>query len=110
MTDIDEFQKDCIRREILAFYERGELHTISSLLVKVREPPTEFQGCSTTLNKIVRNRGFRYKKVESGRAMLMERKDIVIARSKDLKEIDSNRQLDQPIPEIFLDETWLNQN
>lgn len=105
---MDKFDEDCIRREILAFYERGELPTLDSLLTKVRGC-LNFRGCRATLWKIVREMGFRYRKVESGRRVLMERQDIVDHRNKYLREIERNRRSDRPKPEVYLDETWVNQ-
>ena len=40
----------------------------------------------------------------------MERKDIVIARNKYLREVKRNRESTNPRPEVFVDETWVNQN
>lgn len=40
----------------------------------------------------------------------MERKDIVAARNKYLREMDCNLKSDHPRPEVYLDETWVNQN
>ena len=79
VDNLDNFERDCVRRELLAFYERGDILTLSSLLPKVKEPPINFSGA---LHKILKKLGFEYKKVTSGRMILMERKDIVIARKQ----------------------------
>ena len=105
MDTVDDFDKEAIRREILSFYERGELPTLDSLLEKVTEPPISFKGRKSTLRKIIRNLGFRYKIHNSSRAILMERSDIVASRNRYLREIDMNRKSENPRPEIFLDET-----
>lgn len=107
---LDEFDRGCIRREILSFYEHGELPTISRLLEKVKTPPINFSGSRSSLYRIVRQMGFKYKKVESGRKYLMEREDIVATRKKYLREIKINRESSHPRPEVYLDETWINQN
>lgn len=49
-------------------------------------------------------------RLHSGRAILMERSDIVAARNKFLRELTTNRLSENPRPEIYLDETWVNQN
>ena len=41
---VDDFDKECLRRVILSFYERGEIPTIESVLEKVKEPPISFRG------------------------------------------------------------------
>ncbi|KAG7168791.1 hypothetical protein Hamer_G030492 [Homarus americanus] len=35
---LDYFDRECIRRELLSFYERGELPTLSTLLERVKQP------------------------------------------------------------------------
>ena len=107
---IDDFDKEAIRREILAYYERGELPTLDSLLEIVKEPPLSFKGGRTSLWTLLKSMGFRYKKHCSNRAILMERSDIVAARNKFLRELKMNRRSEDPRPEIYLDETWINQN
>lgn len=109
---LDNFEKEVIRKEILSFYERGELPTLSGLLERVKQDPVKFEGGRTTLWKIVRDLGFRYKKVTSGRAILMEREDIVVARTEYLRLIEKNRicSPSKRRPEVFIDETWINQN
>ncbi|XP_064120782.1 uncharacterized protein LOC135225379 [Macrobrachium nipponense] len=109
MGALDDFDKDCVRREIMAFYERGEIPTIEKLLDS-EEATSEFPCYLYVPSQLVKELGFRYKKVESGRKLLMERNDIVLARNKYLRLIDENQKSDSPRPEIYLDETWLNQN
>ena len=88
---IDEFDKEAIRREILAYYERGELPTLDSLLQAVKKPPISFKGGRASLWRLIKSIGFRYKKHCTNRAILMERSDIVAARSKFLRELKLNR-------------------
>lgn len=106
---MDEFEKEAIRREIISFYERGELPTLENVLEKVKEAPINFAGGRTTLWKVLRELGFRFKKCSSGRQLLMERQDIVLARNKYLREIEKNTTSDNPLHEVYLDETWINQ-
>lgn len=48
----------------------------------------------------------------SGRVILIERNDIVVARHSYLRVIEENRKSSptKRRPEVFLDETWVNQN
>lgn len=110
--ELDDFDKECIRKEILSFYDRGELPTLKTLLEKVKQDPVNFEGGRTTLWKVVKQLGFRYKKVTSGRAILMNREDIVVARNEYLRKIEKNRNCSpsKRRPEVYLDETWINQN
>ena len=89
---------------------RGVIPTLDSLLPRVKEPPIGFSGCRSSLYKVVKRIGFRYKKVESGRHMLMERGDVVGARNRYLRILSANGNSENPRPEVYLDETWVNQN
>lgn len=102
--------RKCKRREILSFYARGEILITEAILAKVKEAPVCFPGGSTSLQKIMTKTGFRYGKIEGGRRILMERQDTVAARWKYLRIVAANRAANSPRPEIFLDETWVNQN
>ena len=73
---IDDFDKEAIRREILSFYERGELPTLDSLLEIIKEPPPNFKGGGTSLWTLLKSMGFKYKKhcnssVPATRALIM---------------------------------------
>ena len=76
---MDQFEKEAIRKEIIAFYDRGELPTLDNVLEKVKEAPINFPGGRTTLWKVIRTLGFRYRKCSRGRRLLLERQDIVVA-------------------------------
>ena len=108
-SKMDQFQKEAIRREIIAFYDRGELPTLENVLKKVKQAPINFPVGRTSLWKVIRELGFRFKKCSSGRRLLMERQDIVVARNKYLRQIEKNRKSDNPSPEVYVDETWVNQ-
>lgn len=110
MDEVDNFDKSCIRRIILSFYERGEIPTIAKVLEKVKEDPVNFPGGETSLRKVVKEIGFRFGKVRTSRTILMERNDIAAARSKYLRILAENRASENPRCEIYLDETWVNQN
>ncbi|XP_064099871.1 uncharacterized protein LOC135210878 isoform X1 [Macrobrachium nipponense] len=107
MDNLDEFDRECVRREILSFYERNEFPTVNKLLKRVRDPPLSYAGSRSSLYKLVKNIGFNFRKVQSGRAILMEKEDIVAARNKYLRELKTNRESSQPLQEVYLDETWV---
>ncbi|KAK3883463.1 hypothetical protein Pcinc_012239 [Petrolisthes cinctipes] len=46
---LDAFDKECIRNEVLSFYERGEIPTIDDLLDRVREEPVKFEEAKVVL-------------------------------------------------------------
>lgn len=109
LGSLDDFTEGCIRREILSFYERGEIPTLSTLLELVKEPPTNFQGSRSSLNKLIKKIGFQYNKMEGGRRVLMERDDIVAARCKFLRILNKNRNIVNSRSEVYVGETWVSQ-
>ena len=61
LGNIDEFDMEVIRKEVLAFYERGELPTLKLLIDKIKEEPLAFKGSQTSLWNLLKDMGFRYK-------------------------------------------------
>lgn len=107
---IGDVDKGALRRAILAIYERGDMPTLSALMETVKEPPLNFKGSRSSLWRLMQHMGFRYKKFYKNCAMLVERSCVVAARSKFVRELRTNRCSESPRPEIYLDETWINQN
>lgn len=110
LESVNDFDKEVIRRDILAYYERGELPTLASLFQRVKEPPVNFKGGRTSLRTLLKHLGFRFKKHGSNKAIMMERPDVVAARHKFLRELAVNRRSESPRPEIYLDDTWVSEN
>ncbi|XP_069973641.1 uncharacterized protein [Penaeus vannamei] len=109
LGSLDDLAKDSIRQEIFSFYEKGERPTVEALLMRVRKPPVSFSGAYSSLYKVVKQLGFRYRRVEGGGYILMERSDVSAARNKYLRLLDENRRSSSPRPEIYMDEMWLNE-
>lgn len=98
LDSVDDFDKDCIRREIIAFYTRGEIPTEEDVLRKIKDPPLCYPGGASSFLKIIHKRGFCYRKADGGRRLLMERDDNVAARNKYLRVLDANRNSESPLP------------
>lgn len=107
---LDTFNEDCIRRSVISFYERGEIPSLSSILEKVKEPPVNFSGSQTMLHRLLKKIGFSFKESKCGKLLLMEKDYIVAARCKYLRVIREARNSSNPPYEVYLDETWVNQN
>lgn len=105
---MDQFEKEAVRKEIIAFYDKSELPTLDNVLQKAKEAPVKFSGGRTTLWKAIKTLGFRFQKCSSGR-LLMEHQDMVVAWNKYPREIERNCKSYNPSPEVYLDETWMNQ-
>ena len=106
VTNFDDFDKCVLRRTVLGFYERKEILTLHKIKEELKES-ISFSGCIESLHKVIFQSGFQFKKVDD-RKFLMERSDVVAARTQSLQEM---RQLKQSSPTfVYLDETWCNQN
>lgn len=108
-TNLDDFEKDVLRRTIMQFYDDGQYPTAKKLTMAMREK-INYQGSIASMYCILRNLGFRYRKCNDGRKFLMERGDIVAARLKFLRKMNNLRISKDERPRIYLDETWVNQN
>ena len=73
--NVDDFDRQAIRRTVHRFYERHEYPTLQSLLddLKARQL---FKGGKSTLHKLLREMGFRYRKHEN-RRYIYEQPDII---------------------------------
>lgn len=109
-NSVDSFDETCIRNVIASFYGRGEVPTLNAILEKVKEPLINFKGQRTSFYKLMKTMGFRFRKTDKGRRILMERDDIVVTRVRYLRKIEENRNSSNPRPEIYIDETWVHQN
>lgn len=65
--------------------------------------------CNTTLSKILKDIGFKFKK-DNGRRALMERQEIASKRIKFLREYQKNATSEDSLDVVFLDETWIFQH
>lgn len=110
MPVVDDYARACIRREILSFYERSKFPTLKGLSKRVKEPPVNLTCSWTTLNKLVKQIGFRNKKLENGRVVLIEKDDIIAARNRYLRLIAEIRKSSNPKPEIYIGEICVYPN
>jgi transposase len=109
ITNVDDFEKDVIRRTVQECYDKGEYPTCGKLKEALKEK-IGFKGSESSLRTILKRIGYKYKRCNDGRRFFMERADIVAARVTFLRKMHNERanKLERPI--IYLDETWVNQN
>jgi transposase len=69
-TNIDDFEKDVLRRTIFGFYDSGELATAKNLAFKLRNK-INCRGSVSSMYKILKSTGFKYRKLNDGRKFLM---------------------------------------
>lgn len=96
MDSIDSFDENSVWNVFAIFYERGNTKSLPNI-GESDPPPVNFSG-------------FTFKTGESGRHILVERKDIVAARCIYLRILNEHRNSANPPYEVYLDETWVNQN
>ncbi|RVE42327.1 hypothetical protein evm_013040 [Chilo suppressalis] len=102
--EIDDFDKCAIRHMIQYFFVvKKETPTIHKLWLALKSD-IDFKYSKTTLRRVLRSMGYKYKKCQSKRKVLMERYDIAAWGAKFILRMRKNR-LEEKRPVIYLDET-----
>ena len=109
MTNLDDFEKDVLRRTIYEMYDNGEFPTLKSF-VRLMRDKIKYKGSITSMRFKFQNLGFRFKRTNDGRKYLSERGDIVAARLKFLRTLHNLRTSGDSHPIFYLVETWVKQN
>ncbi|XP_064081216.1 uncharacterized protein LOC135197912 [Macrobrachium nipponense] len=104
----DGVEEEDIRKAVLSFYERGELPTMDTVMEMLKEPPFRFVGAKTSLRRVIEHLGFRCRRIQGGRVVLIERNAVVAARNKYFRLLQENRSSINPRPEIYVYKTWVN--
>ncbi|XP_068619729.1 uncharacterized protein [Battus philenor] len=106
LLHLDSFDYEIIRRMIYDFHlSFHELPTLNSLKLKLLEA-IDFRGSEKTLRRILRQMGFRFKKMEDNRRVLMEKYDVRLKRIEYLDKIRNYRTAGKNI--IYMDESYIN--
>lgn len=101
------FRKD-LQRIIWDYNQKNEFFTLDMLLANVRDN-LEFEGGRTTLFRIMKSMGYKYKLV-NGRKILCEQKHVVAAKIIFLRNFLQLKQSSENVTFVYLDETWIYQN
>jgi len=101
----DDFTLSAIRRKVHVFFERNEPPTLDKLKSEIDCDDGLPDIPRSSLFKILKNLGFRYKK-RGRNAMLIEKDDIIAWRHRYLRDVRKFRKAGRPI--FYLDETWAN--
>lgn len=105
--NLDSFDLCAIRLKIHQFYiVKKELPTLHKLLAVLKED-INFEGSRSTLHRILQSIGFKYKRCQSKRKILMERYDITAWRARYIEKIRKYRTVEKR-PVVFLDETYIH--
>lgn len=105
-TDLPEYQKLDVRDMIYNFHTtEGSRLTIKKLQIKM-QAELDWQGSVTSVNKIVHNLGFRWRKTANNRKILIEKSDLRAFRISYISRIRLFRSQSRPI--VYLDETYIH--
>jgi transposase len=69
---MNDFDKDVLCRTVYEFYYKGE-YPIASKLRKIMEEKIGLSGSQSSMLRLLRKMGFRYRKYNDERKFLMER-------------------------------------
>ena len=106
ITDLPEYEKSDIRNFIYNFHKtEGCRVSVKNLHRKLLEE-YEWTGSTTSVYRIIKDLGFKWKKTRDNRLLLIERNDIRALRIKYLEKIKYFRNQGYPI--VFLDETYIH--
>ncbi|XP_045174542.2 uncharacterized protein LOC123535853 [Mercenaria mercenaria] len=102
----DDFDCGVIRRKIREFYVmRKQLPTVGKIHKELASD-IGFHGSITSLRKILKNLGYRWKKCGSNRKVLMEKPDVSRLRCEYVRKVKQYR--DSGYDLVYLDETWID--
>ena len=107
-TSIDEFDCSIIRRTIQDFYVKEKKIPSLNKLLPVLKEKIDFKWNKEILRQILHKIGFKWKKCQKKRKVLLEREDIILKRIQYLRNMKKYRSEGRPI--IYLDETWVDSN
>lgn len=109
ITDLADVDSDVVRRTVHSFYDEGEFPTTGKILAALQEK-INYKGGKLSIQTILSNLNFKYKKCHGGGKFLMERSDIVATRVSFLRKMSALRQNNDTRPVVYLYETRVNQN
>jgi transposase len=103
---VDNFDAEVIRKSIynLAMNE-GEIPTVKNLHAKLVEQ-IAFSGSKSSLRRVLKKLGFKWKRTQNNRMVLTERHEIRFQRTTFITGIKQYRQENRPI--IYTDETCIH--
>lgn len=104
---LDDFDHGCIRRIVYNFYLTDkEVPTVKKVNLKLKEAGVSFCGSDRTLHRVLKKLGFKWRKTQDNRMILLEKNNIRQARISYLRSISLYRSQSRPI--IYVDETYIH--
>lgn len=103
--DVDEFNRNAIRKKVHEFFFKKELPTVNKVLKVVNDDPDLPTFKRTTFYHLLKELNFTYSR--RGRdSTLIDKDEIIMWRRNYLRQIKSLRAEGRKI--YFMDETWVN--
>ena len=101
---LDSFDKNLIERTVKNMLQKNEMVTLPRLQT-VLKMENSLNVSTSTLWRVVHQRGFVFKATKGNRKILCQRTDLQVARMKYLRKL---KELDEQFKRVYLDETWVN--
>lgn len=103
---VDDFDQEVIRRTIYNFHLSHKQFPTLKALHSVLKSDIDYKFGISTLRKQIQKLGFKWKKTEDNRKILMERHNIRLLRINYLIKIAEYRSKDRPL--VYTDETYIH--
>lgn len=106
VTGIDSFDQSLIKRCVYNYHNtNNELPTVERLRKKLKED-IDFNCSERSLRRILNSLGFRWKRTENNRSLLIEKSNIRLLRIEYLQKVNKYREEGRPI--IYTDESYVD--
>ncbi|XP_063633868.1 uncharacterized protein LOC134804684 [Cydia splendana] len=103
---VDDFDQEVIRRTIYNFHLSHKQFPTLKGLHSVLKSDIDYKFGISTLRKQIQKLGFKWKKTEDNRKILMEKHNIRLLRINYLTKIAEYRSQDRPL--VYTDETYIH--
>ena len=104
-SKLDSFEVDLIIRKVKEMFDSQQVITVRKLKKSLEEECHIVVG-KTTLWRILKSKGFRFRKTNGNRRILLERNDLQKKRIEFLRKVKEARESNTNL--VYLDETWIN--
>lgn len=105
-STFDEFEEEIIRKVVCTFISIHKCRpTIDKILEAVKADGIAFTGKRSTFSNVLRKLGFRWRRTEDNRRLLVEKSEIRAKRVEFLRKLKKYKEEGRNI--VYCDETYL---
>lgn len=105
ITDLDDFDKCVLRKLVYDFHLTEHRLPTAKLLFSALKEKINFKGCLKSLRLILKQLGFKWRRIQNNRKILVETCDIREKRLSYLRALKRFREENRPI--VYLDESYV---